>query len=107
MSNTHPIPGDKDDIAVCTALAGEMLGMKLMYLDAGSGAVLPVSRSMIDSVAHAVEVPLIVGGGIDSADIALRNVRSGADIIVVGNAIEKDHTLIQEIAHAIHSVTPV
>ncbi|MBK8502372.1 MAG: geranylgeranylglyceryl/heptaprenylglyceryl phosphate synthase [Saprospiraceae bacterium] len=107
MSNTHPIPSDKDDIAICTALAGEMLGMKLMYLDAGSGAILPVSQSMIDSVAQAVNVPLIVGGGIDSAEIALRNARAGADIIVVGNAIEKDPSLIQEIAHAIHSVTPV
>lgn len=107
MSNTQPIPSDKNDIAICTALAGEMLGLKLMYLDAGSGAELPVSQSMIDSVAHAVNVPLVVGGGIDSAEIALRNVKAGADIVVVGNAIEKDPNLIQEIAHAIHSVTPV
>jgi putative glycerol-1-phosphate prenyltransferase len=84
-----------------------MLGMKLMYLDAGSGAILPVSQSMIESVANAVDVPVIVGGGISSAEIALRNVKAGADVIVVGNAIEKDPNLIQEIAHAIHSVTPV
>ncbi|MCB0665483.1 MAG: geranylgeranylglyceryl/heptaprenylglyceryl phosphate synthase [Saprospiraceae bacterium] len=107
MSNTQPIPSDKDDIAICTALAGEMLGMKLMYLDAGSGAVIPVSESMIESVSQATEVPLIVGGGIDSAEKALRNVKAGADIIVVGNAIEKDPGLIQDIADAVHSVTPV
>jgi len=107
MSNTQPIPSDKDDIAICTALAGEMLGMKLMYLDAGSGAVIPVSESMIESVSQAMEVPLIVGGGIDSAEKALRNVKAGADIIVVGNAIEKDPGLIQDIADAVHSVTPV
>jgi putative glycerol-1-phosphate prenyltransferase len=107
MSNTQPIPSDKDDIAVCTAIAGEMLGMKLIYLDAGSGAIISVAASMIESVSQAVDVPLIVGGGIDTAEKALRNVKAGADIIVVGNAIEKDPTLIQEIAHAVHSVTPV
>ncbi len=107
MSNTQPIPSDKDDIAVCTAIAGEMLGMKLIYLDAGSGAIISVAASMIESVSQAVDVPLIVGGGIDTAEKALRNVKAGADIIVVGNAIEKDPRLIQEIAHAVHSVTTV
>lgn len=107
MSNTQPIPSDKDDIAICTALAGEMLGLKLIYLDAGSGAMIPVSESMIESVSQTVEVPVIVGGGIDSPEKALRNVKAGADIVVVGNALEKDPALIQEIAHAVHSVTPV
>ncbi|NND35252.1 MAG: geranylgeranylglyceryl/heptaprenylglyceryl phosphate synthase [Saprospiraceae bacterium] len=107
MSNTQPIPSDKDDIAVCTALAGEMLGMKLIYLDAGSGAVIPVPELMIEAVSAAVQIPVIVGGGIDSPEKALRNVKAGADIIVVGNAIEKDPKLIEEIAHAVHSATPV
>ncbi|MCB0686294.1 MAG: geranylgeranylglyceryl/heptaprenylglyceryl phosphate synthase [Saprospiraceae bacterium] len=107
MSNTQPIPSDKDDISICTALAGEMLGLKLIYLDAGSGAVIPVSESMIESVSQTIEIPVIVGGGIDTPEKALRNVKAGADIIVVGNAIEKDPRLIQEIAHAVHSVTPV
>ncbi|MCL4108696.1 UNVERIFIED_CONTAM: hypothetical protein GTU68_007014 [Idotea baltica] len=105
MSNTLPIPSDKEDIAVCTALAGEMLGLKVMYLDAGSGAVLPVSESMVESVSNAIEAPLIVGGGIDTPEKAIRNVKAGADIIVVGNAIEKNPALIQEISHAVHSVT--
>jgi len=107
MSNTLPIPSDKEDIAVCTALAGEMLGLKLMYLDAGSGAILPVSENMVESVSNAIDAPLIVGGGIDTPEKALRNVRAGADIIVVGNAIEKNPALIQEISHAVHSVTTV
>ena len=107
MSNTLPIPSDKEDIAVCTALAGEMLGLKLMYLDAGSGAILPVSENMVESVSNAIDAPLIVGGGIDTPEKALRNVRAGADILVVGNAIEKNPALIQEISHAVHSVTTV
>ena len=105
MSNTQPIPHDKEDVAVCTALAGEMLGLKLMYLDAGSGARRPVSKSMIEAVSGAVAIPLIVGGGIDSPERAQQNVQAGADLIVVGNAIERNPTLIEEISDAIHSVT--
>ncbi len=104
MSNTAPIPRTKDDIAVCTAMAGEMLGLKLMYMDAGSGAREPISESMIESVSTAISVPLIVGGGIRTAEKAAANARAGADIVVVGNAIEKDPNLISEIAAAIHAV---
>jgi len=104
ISNTNPIPHAKDDIALCTALAGEMLGQKLMFMDAGSGAKTPVSTSMIEAVSSAVSVPLIVGGGISTPEKALANVKAGADVIVVGNAIEKDANLIKEIGAAIHSV---
>jgi len=104
MSNTSPIPANKDGIALCTALAGEMLGLKLIYMDAGSGAKNPISTSMIDQVSSAIQIPLIVGGGISSAEKALENVKAGADVIVVGNAIEKDPQLIKDIAKAIHSV---
>ncbi len=104
MSNTQPIPADKEDIAVCTAIAGEMLGLKLIYLDAGSGAVMPVPISMIEAVSRSIELPLIVGGGIDSPERALGNIAAGADMLVVGNAIERDPSLIEEIAHAVHSV---
>ncbi|NND06103.1 MAG: geranylgeranylglyceryl/heptaprenylglyceryl phosphate synthase [Saprospiraceae bacterium] len=103
MSNTQPIPSDKEDIAVCTALAGEMLGLKMIYLDAGSGAILPVSEEMITAVSGSIDIPLIVGGGIQSPEKALLNVRAGADLIVVGNAIEKDVSLIQEISDAVHA----
>lgn len=100
MSNTYPIPAHKDDIAVCTALAGEMLGLKLMYMDAGSGAKNPISESMIESVSGAVAVPLVVGGGIRTPEKVAANFRAGADIIVVGNAIERDPQLIREMAAA-------
>ena len=104
MSNTTPIPHDKDDIAVCTATAGEMLGMNLIFMDGGSGATNPVSEKMISSVSKKISVPLIVGGGINSAEKAIKNCKSGSDIIVVGNAIEKENTLIQDIASAIHNI---
>ncbi len=105
ISATHPIPANKKDIALCTALAGEMLGLKLMYMDAGSGAVNPVSEEMIDAVSSATKVPLIVGGGIRTPEKALANAKAGADVIVVGNAIEKDPNLVLEMAEAIHSVS--
>jgi len=107
MSNTQPIPSNKTDIAVCTALAGEMLGLKLIYLDAGSGAVNTVPESMIEAVALETKVPVVVGGGINSALKAQAIVMAGADIVVVGNALEKNPKLIGEIADAIHSVSPI
>src|ERR1043165_4061353 len=70
MSNTLPIPHDKNDIAICTALAGEMLGMKLIFMDAGSGARTPVSTDMIETVSAQIAAPLIVGGGIKAAQQA-------------------------------------
>lgn len=100
MSNTNPIPAGKDDIAVCTALAGEMLGLKMIYLEAGSGASKPVSESMIEAVSGAITVPLIVGGGIRTPEKAAANFRAGADLIVVGNALEADPGLLRELAAA-------
>ena len=107
MSNTFPIPADKNSIAVCTAMAGEMLGMKLIYMDAGSGAINPVSESMIHAVSSAVNIPLIVGGGIRTPEKAYQNVKAGADVIVVGNAIEKDPNLIKEMSAAVHELNHV
>lgn len=100
MSNTYPIPADKDDIAVCTALAGEMLGLKTIYLEAGSGALNPVSENMIQAVRSVLSIPLIVGGGIRTAEKAAASFQAGADLIVVGNAIEHDPGLIRELAAA-------
>lgn len=105
ISNATPIPSDKADIAMCTAMAGEMLGMKVIYMDAGSGARIPISESMISRVASQVSAPIIVGGGIRDAEKAYLNCKAGADIIVVGNAIENDLSLIKELADAVHSVT--
>lgn len=104
ISNASPIPADKADIAMCTALAGEMLGMKIIYMDAGSGAKKAITEEMIATVAKHIEVPMIVGGGIRDAEKAYLNCKAGADVIVVGNAIEKDASLITEMAAAVHSV---
>ena len=104
ISNATPVPADKADIAMCTAMAGEMLGMKLIYMDAGSGAKKPITEEMIATVSKHIDVPLIVGGGIRDAEKAYLNCKAGADVIVVGNAIEKDPVLIREMAAAIHSV---
>lgn len=103
ISNASPLPSDKNEIAICTAMAGEMLGMKLIYMDAGSGARRPITESMIQQVALNIEAPLIVGGGITNPEKAYLNCKAGADIIVVGNAIEKDPSLIKEMADAVHS----
>lgn len=107
ISNASPLPADKNEIAVCTAMAGEMLGMKLIYMDAGSGAKKSINESMIEKVAASISVPLIVGGGIKEPEKAYRNCKVGADVIVVGNAIEKDASLIKEMAAAVHSVPVV
>ncbi|MBO4567520.1 MAG: geranylgeranylglyceryl/heptaprenylglyceryl phosphate synthase [Bacteroidales bacterium] len=103
MSDTTPIPHDKDDIAVCTALAGEMLGLKLIYLEAGSGAAMPVSSSMISKVRQMVGLPLIVGGGIRTPEMAAEAAKAGADVIVIGTAFEKEPELLNKFAEAIHS----
>jgi len=102
MSNTHPIPYDKAEIALGTALAGEMLGLSLIYMDAGSGAKKCISIDMIKSVSTNIQIPLIIGGGINTADKAISACKAGADIIVIGNAIEKDTSLIKKIAKAIN-----
>jgi phosphoglycerol geranylgeranyltransferase len=107
MSNSIPIPADKPDIAACTALAGEMLGLKLIYMDAGSGALEPVSETMIKAVREQVTLPIIVGGGITTPEKAYLACVSGADVVVVGNAVEKEPQLVAEISQAIHSAVVV
>src|SRR6478735_2977575 len=104
ISNAAPIPADKNEIAMCTAMAGEMLGMKVIYMDAGSGAKRPIAESMIEKVSHSIEIPLIVGGGITDPEKAYRNCKAGADVLVIGNAIEKDPMLIKEMATAVHKI---
>ena len=103
MSNTSPIPSNKADIAVCTAMAAEMLGLKMIFMDAGSGASRPVSAEMIEAVRGAVDIPLIVGGGIRSAEKVAENLKAGADVIVMGNAFEHDPSLMIDIAATVHA----
>ena len=92
-----PIPHDKNDIAVCTAMAGEMLGLKMIYMDAGSGAMQHISLSMIEKVKRNINIPLIIGGGIRTAEVASEIYAAGADMIVIGNAVENRAELIGEI----------
>jgi putative glycerol-1-phosphate prenyltransferase len=107
ISNTQPIPADKDDVAACTAMAGEMLGLKSIFMDAGSGAKHAVSEQMISAVRSAVDVPIIVGGGIRTPEQAHAKVQAGADVIVVGNAFESDPSLVVAMAQAVHEAEGV
>lgn len=102
ISNTTPIPEDKYSLAACTAMAGEMLGLQVMYLDAGSGAEKEINARMINTVRKAIRTPLIVGGGINTPQKALTALEAGADMIVIGNALEKDPNLLIEIADKVY-----
>jgi len=102
ISNTTPIPDDKYSLAACTALAGEMLGLRVMYLDAGSGAEKEINARMISTIRKSVSTPLIVGGGIDTSRKAINALEAGADMIVIGNALEKDPNLLIEISDKVY-----
>lgn len=90
ISNTKPIPAGKTDLVIATALAGEMLGLKLIYLEGGSGSKQPINENLIRKVKSSISVPLIVGGGIHSTQDLYNVYNAGADIAVVGNALEND-----------------
>lgn len=96
MSQTAPLPYDKHDIAVATALAGEMLGMKAIYLEGGSGAARPVDPAMIRAVRSEIRIPLITGGGLDTPARIEEAFVAGADMVVIGNGCEHDPLLIHE-----------
>ncbi len=104
ISQTLPIPSTKPEIAVAHALAGEYLGMKLIFLEAGSGASQPVPVEMVRSVSSAISVPLIVGGGIKKPEVAADLVDAGASFIVTGDIIEKnfDEGALERFKKAIH-----
>lgn len=100
MSNTMPIPRNKPDIVVATALAGQQLGLKSIYLEAGSGAQLPVPNGIISEVRKHIKLPIIVGGGLRTPQ-AVRDAReAGANMVVVGNALERDTSLLNELVAA-------
>jgi phosphoglycerol geranylgeranyltransferase len=98
ISNTRPIPVEKSDIVVATALAGEMLGHKLIYIEAGSGADRRVSERVVTEVKKNIRIPLMVGGGIRTPEDALSLYQAGADIIVVGTAAEEDPEILLKMA---------
>ena len=97
ISNTKPIPSNKAEIAVCTAVAGELLGMQSIYLEAGSGADHPVPAEMIAAVKKNISIPLIVGGGIRTVEALKNAYASGADVVVVGNILEEKPELYHEL----------
>ena len=96
ISQTEPIPCDKPEIAVATALAGEMLGMQMIYLEAGSGATNPVPLNIVKAVRQNISIPLAVGGGIKSKNEVEDIYNAGADLIILGNGCEKNPELLNE-----------
>ncbi len=104
MSGTTPLPRDKPDIVVAHALAAQYLGFKLIYLEAGSGAELSVPEETIMAVSRTVDIPLIVGGGIQTPEQAAAKVAAGATFVVTGNVLENNHQddLVSAFARAVH-----
>ena len=102
MSATRPIPRGKDDIAMAHALAAQYLGMKLVYLETGSGAAASVPASMIRSVSGYIDLPVIVGGGIRDPEAAREKVEAGAAFVVTGTAVEDDPGRLRDLADAVH-----
>jgi phosphoglycerol geranylgeranyltransferase len=102
MSNTKPIPADKPDIAVATAIAGEITGQKAIYLEAGSGAINPVNVDLIRRVKAEITIPLIIGGGIKNISDIKHSCVAGADVIVIGTAFEKDPDALKSFSDIIH-----
>ena len=109
MSGSLPVPRNKPEIAAATALAGEYLGMKFIYLEAGSGAQDSVPDEMVKAVSKECSVPIIVGGGIRTPQVARKKVENGASIIVTGNFFEDENNwhLIKDFASAVHFKLPV
>lgn len=104
ISNTRPIPRDKNEIALSTSVAAELLGMKLIYLEAGSGASFPVPMQMIQSVKSGLSIPLIVGGGIKNTEQLKNAFEAGADLVVVGNVFESNPSIISEFVECVHAM---
>jgi len=96
ISQTEAIPPDKPEIAVATALAGEMLGLSMIYLEAGSGASNPVPTNLIRAVRDNISIPLAVGGGIRNKDQVEEIFNSGSDLIILGNGCEKNPALLKD-----------
>jgi len=102
MSGSVPIPMDRTDIVVAHSLAAKFLGFKLIYLEAGSGAKKPISNKLVKNICKVVDVPLVVGGGIRTPEVAESLVKSGASIIVTGSVIEENQEKMKNFSDAIH-----
>lgn len=102
ISNTRPIPADKSDLVVATAVAGEMIGNKLIYLESGSGASRSVSPELVNEVKRNIQIPLIVGGGLRDPEQIKAISDAGADMVVVGNAVENNTDRLETLVKALH-----
>jgi phosphoglycerol geranylgeranyltransferase len=96
ISQTEAIPSDKPDIAVATAIAGEMLGLSMIYLEAGSGATSTVPVSIVKAVRENISIPLAVGGGIKNKKEVEEIFNAGANLIILGNGCEKNPQLLTD-----------
>lgn len=101
VSNTRPIPADKIELIKSTAIAGELLGLSVTYLEAGSGAINPISTETITTLKKTITTPLIVGGGIRTVADMEEAFNAGADLVVIGNAFENQHNKISEFVQAV------
>jgi putative glycerol-1-phosphate prenyltransferase len=104
MSQTMPIPAEKTDIAIATAIAGEMLGLKAIYLEAGSGAAQNISPKTVAAIKGNINIPLIVGGGIRTPQQVEAIFDAGADVIVVGTAAEENPEILEEMGEMVRLV---
>jgi phosphoglycerol geranylgeranyltransferase len=104
VTRTSPIKNSNRDLVVSTAIAGELLGMKMIYLEAGSGATNSLDASLVKQVTRNISAPVIAGGGIDTPEKARALCKAGADMIVVGNAIEKNSNLVSQISNIIRAL---
>ncbi|MGM0496323.1 MAG: geranylgeranylglyceryl/heptaprenylglyceryl phosphate synthase [Bacteroidota bacterium] len=102
ISNTKPIPAEQTDIIVSTAIAGELLGHKMIYLESGSGASNSLHSKAIKEVKNNITIPLVVGGGLKEPSDIKRVSNAGADIVVVGNAIEKNPEKLKIMIETLH-----
>ena len=109
MSSSLPIPRSKNDIACAHALAAQYLGMKMVYLEAGSGAAQPVPVEMVHEVSTAVNIPVIVGGGLRAPDQCAERIAAGAAFVVMGNCFESEpgFRLLREAAAATHPMESI
>jgi phosphoglycerol geranylgeranyltransferase len=107
ISQTLPIPNDKPEIALATAIAGQMLNMQLLYLEAGSGANIPVPAAMISRIQSYIDIPIIVGGGIRNPESVYQAMHAGADLVVIGNALEKNPNEIKAMMDVVRSFSPL
>lgn len=107
ISQTLPIPNNKPEIALATAMAGQMLNMQLIYLDAGSGAKNPVPPAMIQKLQSYIDIPIIIGGGIREAETVYETLQSGADLVVIGNALEQNPKQIKSMMDVVHNFSPL